>query len=35
MSNSPSLGFGGLLIGLGVGWFVFTTFDVSSNLFTW
>lgn len=35
MSNSPSLGFGGLLIGLGVGWFIFTTFDVSSNLFAW
>ncbi len=35
MSNSPSLGFGGFLIGLGVGWFVFTTFDVSSNIFAW
>jgi hypothetical protein len=35
MSNSPSLGFGGFLVGLGVGWFVFTTFDVTSNLFAW
>ena len=35
MSNSPSLGFGGFLVGLGVGWFIFTTFDVTSNLFAW
>ena len=35
MSDSPGLGFGGFLIGLGVGWFVFTTFDLPSNLFAW
>jgi len=35
LSDSPGLGFGGFLVGLGVGWFVFTTFDVSSNLFAW
>lgn len=35
MSSSSSLGFGGFLLGLGVGWVVFQYIEVSSNLFSW
>ena len=35
LSDSPGLGFGGFLVGLGVGWFVFSTFEVSSNVIAW
>jgi DUF4097 and DUF4098 domain-containing protein YvlB len=31
-NNSSSLGFGGFLLGLGIGWFVFTSLEVSLNL---
>lgn len=34
-NNSSLLGFGGFLLGLGIGWFVFTTLNVSLNLFAW
>ena len=33
--NRPQLGFGGFLLGLGVGWVVFTYFEVPSNLLAW
>jgi hypothetical protein len=35
LSDSPSLGFGGFLIGLGVGWVVFSSFKLSGNTFAW
>jgi hypothetical protein len=35
LSGSPSLGFGGFLVGLGVGWVVFSTFELSGNAFAW
>ena len=33
--NKSSLGFGGFLLGLGVGWWVFTMFDIPRNFFSW
>jgi hypothetical protein len=35
LSNTPKLGFGGFLIGLGVGWVIVTYYRVSRNLFSW
>lgn len=35
MRNPRGLGFGGFLVGLGVGWIVFTTIDVSSQILAW
>jgi hypothetical protein len=35
MSRSSGLGFGGFLIGLGVGWVIFTYLEISSNIFSW
>lgn len=35
MSSSPRLGFGGFLLGLGVGWYLFTTLEISGNVFAW
>jgi hypothetical protein len=35
MSRSSGLGFGGFLLGLGVGWVVFRFFEISSNVFSW
>ncbi|UCH56687.1 MAG: DUF4097 family beta strand repeat protein [Candidatus Bathyarchaeota archaeon] len=35
MSSPRGLGFGGFLVGLGVGWFIFTNYDVTSNLVSW
>jgi hypothetical protein len=35
LSDSPALGFGGFLVGLGVGWVVFSTFELSGNMFAW
>jgi hypothetical protein len=35
MSDSPAMGFGGFLVGLGVGWYVFTTLEITGNLFAW
>jgi hypothetical protein len=29
------LGFGGFLLGLGAAWLIFTTYDISGNLFSW
>ncbi|MHA2393315.1 MAG: hypothetical protein ACXAEX_15345, partial [Promethearchaeota archaeon] len=35
MSRSSGLGVGGFLIGVGVGWVVFTFYEISSNIFSW
>lgn len=35
MSDSPAIGFGGFLIGLGVGWYIFSTVEITGNLFAW
>jgi hypothetical protein len=35
VSRSPSLGLGGFLLGLGVGWYVFTSIELPSNVFAW
>ena len=35
MSKSSGLGFGGFLLGLGVGWVVFQYLDISGNIFAW
>jgi hypothetical protein len=35
MSKSPNLGFGGFLLGLGAGWLIFQTLDLSRNVFAW
>ncbi len=34
-NNSNLLGFGGFLLGLGIGWLAFTALNVSLNLFAW
>ncbi len=34
-NNSNLLGFGGFLLGLGIGWLIFTALNVSLNLFAW
>jgi len=33
--NRPQLGFGGFLLGLGVGWIIFTYFEIPGNLLAW
>lgn len=35
MKNSSGLGFGGFLLGLGVGWYLFKTLEISGNIFAW
>lgn len=35
MGNRRGLGFGGFLVGLGVGWIIFTSVDVSSRILAW
>jgi hypothetical protein len=35
MSRQSGLGFGGFLLGLGAAWIIFTTYDISGNLFSW
>ncbi len=35
MSRQSGLGFGGFLLGLGAAWIVFTTYEISGNLFSW
>jgi hypothetical protein len=35
MSKSSGLGFGGFLVGLGLGYVVFQTMDITRNLFAW
>jgi len=35
LSTSPKLGLGGFLLGLGIGWFIFTYYEVSGNIFSW
>jgi len=35
MRTSAALSFGGFLIGLGTGWYLFTSLDVSSTVFAW
>ena len=35
MSRSSGLGFGGFLLGLGAAWIIFTTYEISGNLFSW
>lgn len=35
MSRQSGLGFGGFLLGLGAAWIIFTTYEISGNLFSW
>ena len=35
LSKSSGLGFGGFLIGFGLGWVIFSYFEVTQNLFSW
>lgn len=35
LRDSSGLGFGGFLLGLGVGWFLFKTLEISGNVFGW
>jgi DUF4097 and DUF4098 domain-containing protein YvlB len=35
MSRSGGLGFGGFLVGLGLGWYIFTFLNVTANVFAW
>ena len=35
MSKGQNLGFGGVLIGFGLGWLVFSYFEISSDLISW
>jgi len=35
LGTSPKLGFGAFLLGLGIGWLIFTRYEVSGNVFSW
>lgn len=35
MRESAGLGFGGFLLGLGLGWYIFRTIEISYNVFAW
>jgi hypothetical protein len=35
MSRQSGLGFGGFLLGLGAAWIIFTTYEITGNLFSW
>ena len=35
LRDSSGLGFGGFLLGLGIGWYLFKTLEISGNIFAW